>query len=210
MARTPNTLLPILLASALLASPGCTRGEAAPSADPVPAAAAAAGPVLDHPLRMLDGRPTKLSDWRGHALLLVNTASACGLTPQYEDLEALFGRYRARGLVVMAFPCNDFGGQEPGDAQTIGEFVAKTYGITFPIFEKQRLKGEKSPLWKTLTEDLPPGLRGEVKWNFTKFLVNPEGRVVARFDPATSPLAPEVLAAIERVLPPTPPSKPAR
>ena len=187
-----------LLALAL-ASPGCGRSDL----DPAAAAPATAdkGPVVDHAVKLLDGSQTKLSDWRGHALLIVNTASQCGLTPQYEDLEALYQRYRARGLVVMAFPCNDFGGQEPGDAKTIGEFVAKTYGITFPIFEKQALKGSKSPLWKTLTEDLPAGLRGEVKWNFAKFLVNPDGHVVARFDPATSPLDPEVTSAIERVLP---------
>jgi glutathione peroxidase len=180
---------------------GCGGGEAGATA----AVPASAGPVLDHAVKLLDGRPTKLSEWRGHALLIVNTASECGLTPQYEDLEALHQRYQARGLVVMAFPCNDFGGQEPGDAKTIGEFVARTYGITFPIFEKQSLKGTKSPLWKTLTEELPPGLRGEVKWNFSKFLVNPDGRVVARFDPATSPLAPEVTSAVERVLPPSRP-----
>jgi len=188
----------------LTSLPGCGRADLDQAAAAAPATAAPA-PVLDHTVRLLDGSPTKLSDWRGHALLIVNTASECGLTPQYEGLEALYQRYRARGLVVMAFPCNDFGGQEPGDAKTIGEFVAKTYGITFPIFEKQTLKGAKSALWKTLTEELPAGLRGEVKWNFTKFLVNPEGRVVARFDPGTNPLDPEVTAAVERALPATSP-----
>jgi len=162
-----------------------------------------AGPTIDHKVRMLDGKDASLSDWRGHTLLIVNTASECGLTPQYEELEALYQRYSGRGLVVMGFPSNDFGGQEPGDSKQIGEFVAKTFGITFPMFDKQVVKGaNKSPLYKTLTEGLSPTLRGEIKWNFEKFLVGPDGKVIARFAPKTTPLDPAVTAAIEANLPP--------
>lgn len=158
--------------------------------------------IIDHAVKLLDGQDARLSDWRGHTLLLVNTASQCGLTPQYEELETLWQTYRDRGLVVMGFPSNDFGGQEPGDAREIQEFVVKSFGISFPMFEKQKVKGpDKSPLYRTLTEAVRPEFRGEVKWNFGKFLVDPSGRVVARFEPRVSPLDPTVKAAIEQHLP---------
>ncbi len=164
----------------------------------------ALGPKIDHEVKTLDGQPMALSQLRGRALLIVNTASQCGYTPQYEGLQTLYERYRERGLEVLAFPCNDFGGQEPGDAKTIRDYLAKTFQVSFPVFEKQRIKGasaDKSPLWRTLTEELPDGLRGEVKWNFSKFLVNPEGFVVARFDSGVDPLDSQVIAAIEAHLP---------
>lgn len=196
-----------------LGSAGCENRDAAKAGPPgAPEAGAALGaeakkdgapePIIDHAVRLLDGQEVRLSDWRGHTLLIVNTASQCGLTPQYEELETLWQTYRGRGLVVMGFPSNDFGGQEPGDARQIQDFVVKTFGISFPMFEKQKVKGaDKSPLYRTLTEAVRPEFRGEVKWNFGKFLVDPEGRVVARFEPRIAPLDATVKAAIEAHLP---------
>ena len=155
-------------------------------------------PVLDHCVRTITGEAASLADYRGKALLIVNTASECGLTPQYSGLEALQARYRDRGLVVLGFPCNDFGGQEPGDAGQIQSFCRAQFGVSFPMFEKVRAKGDKSPLYKTLTEQLPEGLKGEIRWNFTKFLVDRDGHAVKRFEPTVDPGAPEVAAAIEK------------
>ena len=157
-------------------------------------------PVLEHSLRTITGESASLADYRGKALLIVNTASECGLTPQYRGLEALQARFKDRGLVVLGFPCNDFGAQEPGDGAQIQQFCRAQFGVSFPMFEKVRAKGDKSPLFKTLTEALPDGLKGEIGWNFTKFLVDREGRVVRRFEPTVEPEAPEVVAAIEAVL----------
>ena len=156
-------------------------------------------PVLDHPVRTITGEDASLADYRGKALLIVNTASECGLTPQYRGLEALQAKYADRGLVVLGFPCNDFGAQEPGDSAQIQTFCRTQFGVSFPMFEKVRAKGDKSPLYRTLTE-LPGELGGEIKWNFTKFLVDRDGRVVRRFEPTVDPGAPEVTAAIEAVL----------
>jgi glutathione peroxidase len=198
----------VLTATALL-SAACSSPDDAlagapkePPAGPV-APPRALGPKIEHEVRLLDGTPLKLSELRGQALLIVNTASECGYTPQYEGLQTLHERYGARGLAVLAFPSNDFGGQEPGDAKTIRDYLDKTFHVSFPVFEKQRLKGpDKSPLWKTLTEELPEGLRGEIKWNFTKFLVNTEGYAVARFPSGVDPLADELVLAVEAHLPP--------
>ena len=159
--------------------------------------------LYDIPLKTLAGQPFNLADLKGQVLLVVNVASRCGLTPQYEGLEKLHEKFGARGLAVLGFPCNDFLGQEPGSADEIQSFCTTNYGVRFPMFEKQKVKGpDKSPLYKTLTEDLPEGLRGEVKWNFTKFLVDPSGRVVARFASDVDPLDASVTTAIEAVLPP--------
>jgi glutathione peroxidase len=158
--------------------------------------------TLEHEVTMLDGSSKSLADYRGKTLLVVNTASECGYTPQYADLQRVYAQYRDRGLEVLAFPSNDFGGQEPGDAEQIREFVDETFSIEFSMFDKVTIKGEdKSPLYATLTEQTGEGIRGEVKWNFTKFLVDPNGRVVARFEPNVRPIAPEVTAAIEHALP---------
>jgi glutathione peroxidase len=160
------------------------------------------GPVLDHKVKLLDGTDKSLADYRGKALLVVNTASECGFTPQYADLQEVYAKYKDRGLEVLAFPSNDFGGQEPGTPEQIREFVDKNYSVEFEMFDKVVIKGEdKAPLYKALTEETPDGIKGEVKWNFTKFLVDPQGRVVQRFEFAMSPSDPEVIAAIEKVLP---------
>ena len=161
---------------------------------------AASSVVLDHPVRTLQGQSQSLATYRGKVLLIVNTASECGLTPQYEGLQKLWDKYRDRGLVVLGFPCNDFGGQEPGSPEQIDSFCSGNFHVTFPLFEKVRAKGDKSPPYKTLTEDIDPALRGEIKWNFTKFLADRQGRAVARFEPAVTPDDPKLIAEIERLL----------
>lgn len=158
------------------------------------------GPALDHEVRTLAGAPRSLAEYRGQVLLIVNTASQCGLTPQYHALEALHQRFKGRGFSVLGFPCNDFGAQEPGTPEEIQAFCTTRFSASFPLFEKVRAKGDKSPLYRTLTEELPEGLRGEIKWNFTKFLVGKDGHVSHRFEPQIEPLAPEVMQAVERAL----------
>lgn len=157
-------------------------------------------PALDHEVKTLAGAPRSLAEYRGQVLLIVNTASQCGLTPQYHALEALHRKFKDRGFSVLGFPCNDFGAQEPGGAEEIASFCQSRFSVSFPLFEKVRAKGDKSPLYRTLTEELPEGLGGEIRWNFTKFLVGKDGRVLQRFEPQVEPLAPEVIAAVERAL----------
>lgn len=184
------------------------KDPAAPAAagkDPPAEAASPFKPndvVLDHAVTTLDGKPASLADYRGKAVLVVNTASQCGLTPQYAGLQKLYGEFRGRGLEVLAFPSDDFGHQEPGNAEEIRSFVDEKFAVEFPMFDKIHTTGpEIAPLYKTLTEQTGEGIRGEVKWNFTKFVVDPTGRVVARFDPDVEPDDPKLRAAIEAALP---------
>jgi glutathione peroxidase len=152
------------------------------------------------PVTAADGATTDLSAHRGRVLLIVNVASKCGFTPQYAGLEALHRRFADRGLSVLAFPCNQFGAQEPGDAAEIASFCSLTYDVTFPVFGKVDVNGaNEAPLFTHLKAQAP-GLLGSkgVKWNFTKFLVNREGRVVDRYAPQTKPEA--IAADIERLL----------
>jgi len=156
--------------------------------------------IYDFAVRDISGRDIALSAYRDKALLIVNTASQCGFTPQYEGLEALFRDLGPRGLVVLGFPCNQFGGQEPGDAAEIASFCKLTYDVTFPLFAKIDVNGpEASPLFAWLKAEAP-GLLGskDVKWNFTKFLVDRTGRDVERFAPSTKPQA--IRKAIEALL----------
>jgi glutathione peroxidase len=147
----------------------------------------------------LDGREVPLSQYKGKVLVIVNTASKCGFTPQYAGLEALYQQYKDRGVVVLGFPCNQFGGQEPGTATEIAEFCELNYGVSFPIFAKIDVNGpDAHPLYKFLKSE-QSGLLGvlgfgAIKWNFTKFLVNSEGKVTGRYAPTTTPaeLAPEI------------------
>ena len=177
-------------------------GVPAPTANgAAPTAPATGDKVIDHTVKTLDGEEISLARYRGKTLLIVNTASQCGLTPQYEQLEALQQKYASRGFMVLGFPCNDFGSQEPGSAEEIKTFCSSKYQVSFPLFEKVRALGDKSPLYKTLTEEVDPALRGEIKWNFTKFLVDSNGHVVARFEPLVKPLDPQVTAQIEKLLP---------
>ncbi|MGC8462816.1 MAG: glutathione peroxidase [Acidimicrobiales bacterium] len=157
----------------------------------------------DVPLRTLGGEETSLDAFRGTALLVVNVASKCGLTPQYEGLERLQETYAGRGFTVLGFPCNQFAGQEPGSSEEIATFCSVTYGVTFPLFEKVDVNGEgRHPLYAALTAAPDDdGVAGDVQWNFEKFVVSPEGEVRRRFRPTVDPEAAEVLAAIEAVLP---------
>ncbi len=145
--------------------------------------------VFDFSAAELGGAEQALARYRGQVLLIVNTASACGFTPQYQGLEALYQRYRAHGLTVLGFPCNQFGAQEPGDAQAIGAFCEKNYGVSFPLFAKVDVNGPAAhPLFVHLKKSAP-GLLGttSIKWNFTKFLVRKDGSVYKRYAPRTPP-----------------------
>ncbi|MFA9446711.1 glutathione peroxidase [Egicoccus sp. AB-alg6-2] len=157
----------------------------------------------DIPVRTLDGSPTSLAEHRDDAMLIVNVASRCGLTPQYATLEALHERYRDRGFSVIGVPCNQFGGQEPGTAEDIATFCSTSYGVTFPLLDKTDVNGPgRHPLYEVLTGHADEqGEAGDVQWNFEKFLVAPGGEVVARFRPTTLPDSDEVVRAIEAVLP---------
>lgn len=159
--------------------------------------------IFDAPIHTLSGEPTTLAEQQGKALLLVNVASRCGLTPQYEGLERVHERFADRGFTVLGFPCNQFMGQEPGSATDIATFCSTTYGVTFPLYEKIEVNGEgRHPIYQQLTE-VPDadGKAGDVTWNFEKFLVSPSGQIVARFRPQTEPEAPELVGAIEANLP---------
>ena len=171
-------------------------------AKPKLAAPKAEGPVLDHTVKTIKGEDKSLADFRGKALLVVNTASQCGYTPQYEGLQELYAKYKARGFEVLAFPSNDFGGQEPGSEDEIAGFVDETYGVQFPMFAKVPVKGDgKAPLFTTLTEQTAEGIKGEIKWNFTKFLVDPSGRVIARYESNVDPMDTDLTAQLEAILP---------
>ncbi|MFH8562311.1 glutathione peroxidase [Streptomyces sp. NPDC017988] len=159
--------------------------------------------VYQEEIGALRGGPADLSQFEGKAVLVVNVASKCGLTPQYAGLERLHEQYAARGFSVLGVPCNQFMGQEPGTSEEIADFCSATYGVTFPMTEKVDVNGEgRHPLYTRLV-DTPDaeGHTGDIRWNFEKFLVNGSGEVVARFGPRVEPDAPEVVAAIEKHLP---------
>lgn len=159
--------------------------------------------LYDIPLHTLTGEPISLGEHRGAALLVVNVASKCGLTPQYEGLERLQQRYAERGFTVLGVPCNQFAGQEPGTSEEIQTFCSTTYGVSFPLLEKIDVNGEqRHPLYAELTRTPDAqGEAGDVQWNFEKFLISPDGEVVGRFRPRTEPEADDVVAAIEAQLP---------
>jgi glutathione peroxidase len=159
--------------------------------------------VYDFPVNTLTGQAGSLGDLSGRTLLVVNVASKCGLTPQYEGLERLQERFSDRGFSVVGFPCNQFGGQEPGTADEIGAFCSVDYGVTFPLFEKIEVNGpDRHPIYTELTA-VPDaeGEAGDIQWNFEKFLVGPDGTVLGRFRPRTDPEDPALVAAIEDSLP---------
>jgi glutathione peroxidase len=161
----------------------------------------AAESVYDFTPSSIDGQPAPLSAWKGKVLLLVNVASKCGFTPQYKALESTYESYKDRGLVIVGFPANNFGGQEPGSNEEIKTFCSRTYNVQFPMMSKVSVKGEdQTPLYSFLTKEANPAIAGDIKWNFTKFLVNREGKVIARFESAVTPDSPEVKAAIEKAL----------
>jgi glutathione peroxidase len=159
--------------------------------------------LYDVDLATLDGEAGSLAPYKGKALLLVNVASQCGLTPQYAGLQRIYDAYSARGFAVLGFPCNQFGSQEPGTSDEIKTFCETSYGVSFPMFEKIEVNGPgRHALYEQLTEvSDAEGKAGDIQWNFEKFLVAPDGEVVARFRPLTEPEAPELIAALEANLP---------
>jgi glutathione peroxidase len=159
--------------------------------------------IYDAKINTLEGTPADLSAYEGKALLVVNVASKCGLTPQYEGLEKLHEQYASRGFEVLGFPCNQFMGQEPGTAEEIRDFCDTTYHVEFPLFEKIDVNGaNQHPLYAELEQQADAdGEAGDVKWNFEKFLVAPDGAVVGRFRPQVTPDDPALVAAIEAQLP---------
>jgi glutathione peroxidase len=155
-----------------------------------------ASSVHEFTLNSIEGKPAPLSAYQGKVVLIVNVASRCGFTPQYAGLEALYEKYIDRGFVILGFPANNFGGQEPGTNEEIKTFCSSKYNVTFPMYSKISVKGDdKAPLYQFLT-----ATGGEIQWNFTKFLVDKNGKVVARFEPKVTPESPEVAEAIEKAL----------
>ena len=148
----------------------------------------------------IDGQPKSLNDYKGKALLIVNTASRCGFTPQYRSMEALYEKYKNSGFEILAFPANNFRNQEPGSDAEIKNFCALNYKTTFPVFSKISVKGDDiHPLYAYLTG--AAGFEGPIKWNFNKFLVDPKGNIVARFDSPVDPLSADVTSRLEKILP---------
>ena len=155
--------------------------------------------IYDFTLNDIDGNPVSLSQFRGKVLLLVNTASFCGNTPQYTDLEQMYEQYRDKGFEILAFPANNFGQQEPGTNEEIKTFCYTKYSLSFPLFSKISVTGnDKHPLYRYLTEQSP--VPGEVEWNFQKYLVDRSGKIVARYHHRTKPFSPEIVQDVERVL----------
>ncbi len=166
------------------------------------ATAFAASGLYDFTMPALNGTPTPLAGFKGKVVLVVNVASQCGYTPQYEGLQALYAKYKDQGLVLAGFPANNFGGQEPGTNEEIGAFCRSKFGVTFPMFSKISVKGsDKAPLYQYLTDKTAnPKTGGEIQWNFTKFLVDRSGKVIQRFEPAVEPQSRELVSAVESTL----------
>ena len=158
--------------------------------------------VQDFTMKMIDGKSVSLSQFKGQVMLVVNVASQCGFTPQYEGLEKLYETYKAQGFVITGFPANNFGEQEPGTDAEIQTFCKSKYGVTFPMFSKISVAGaDKAPLYRFLTDTTAhPKTGGEIQWNFTKFLVDRDGKVIQRFEPSVEPLSKEVISAVEAAL----------
>ncbi|MDH5427081.1 MAG: glutathione peroxidase [Nitrospirota bacterium] len=155
--------------------------------------------IYDFTLDDIDGNPRALREFQGQVMMVVNTASFCGNTPQYEGLQTLYEQYRDQGFTILAFPANDFGQQEPGNNKEIAEFCYTKYSLEFPLFSKITVLGDqKHPLYRYLTENT--AFTGEIQWNFQKFLVNRQGQVIARYAPKQQPLAPEIVQDIEKAL----------
>jgi glutathione peroxidase len=165
------------------------------------AAGGGAASVYDYTVNSIDGKPTPLADFKGKVVLLVNVASRCGYTPQYTGLEALYEKYKDQGFVIVGFPANNFGAQEPGTNEEIKTFCKSKYSVTFPMMAKVSVKGDDTtPLYQFLTTKANPATEGEIKWNFTKFLVDKDGNVIARFEPKVTPEDPALVGAVEKTL----------
>jgi len=152
-------------------------------------------------LNSIDGKPAPLADYKGKVVLIVNVASRCGFTPQYSALESIYEKYKDRGFVILGFPANNFGAQEPGTNAEIKTFCSRKYNVSFPMFAKISVKGaDQVPLYTYLTQETETGIAGDIKWNFTKFLVDRNGKVIQRFEPEVTPDSKEVTEAIEMQL----------
>ena len=199
-AKDPKTVEPIKGPTAEMFDPAKLP---APGTAPAPVVVTKElEPMWNVPIKTLKGEPTTLAAYKGKALMLVNVASQCGNTPQYATLEALQKKYEAKGFTVIGFPCNQFGGQEPGTSEEISTFCATNYGITFPIMEKIEVNGpNRHDIYKALTPIKGDGREGDIKWNFEKFVVSADGTKVTRFSPSTKPDDPSVIAAVEASLP---------
>ncbi len=197
-------------------APAVVQGANAAAEDPANLPTAGAAPAAttisanqefasmwNAPIKTLQGQPTNLAAFKGKALLVVNVASKCGLTPQYSALEALQKKYADKGFTVIGFPSNQFAGQEPGSAEEIAKFCSATYGVTFPMMEKVDVNGDgRHEIYKALTEISDgTGHKGDIRWNFEKFVISADGSKITRFDPRTTPDNPAVVAAIEASLP---------
>ncbi|MBI3288851.1 MAG: glutathione peroxidase [Elusimicrobia bacterium] len=159
------------------------------------------GRIYEFEMTDIDGKPQKLSKYKGHPLLIVNVASLCGFTPQYKDLETLYGQYKDKGLRIAAFPANEFGAQEPGSDAEIKNFCLTKYALSFDLYSKISVKGPSiHPLYKYLTTE--SGLAGDVPWNFSKFLADKDGKIMARFGPDANPTGKDITSAIEKALNP--------
>jgi glutathione peroxidase len=160
--------------------------------------------VYDFTLNSIDGQPASLGAYKGKVLLVVNVASRCGFTPQYSALESVYEKYKDRGFVIVGVPANNFGAQEPGTNEEIKTFCTRKYNVQFPMMSKVSVKGpDTTPLYQYLTDpSLNPKTGGEIKWNFTKFLFDRNGNIVARFEPEVTPDSPQVVAAIEKAIAP--------
>lgn len=157
--------------------------------------------VHDYKVKDIDGKDVSLSEYDGHPLLIVNVASRCGATPQYENLQSVYEQFKDKGLVVLGFPANNYGGQEPGTDEEIKTFCSTKYDVTFPMFSKVSVKGDdKAPLFEYLTSAENPDKQGDIGWNFEKFLVGKDGKLLRRFKTGTKPDAPEVIEAIEKAI----------
>lgn len=191
--RMKRTVVAVLIG--LLALVGCSKSDAETKAN---TKAEGDRAVIDQKVKNIDGGEVSLKDYRGKAMLIVNVASNCGYTPQYKGLQSLHEKYKDKGLVVMGFPSNDFGGQEPGTESEIKNFCESRFDVSFPMFSKVKVKGDaKADLYKTLTAETGGD---EVKWNFTKFLVGKDGRVIKRFASGVEPESDELVAAVEAAL----------
>lgn len=182
-----------LMALLMMSGTPGTYGKTGPVAE---------GGIYSFTMKNIDGTDVPLSSFNGKVLLVVNVASKCGFTPQYKDLEALYRKYKDRGLVILGFPANNFGWQEPGTDAEIKTFCTTTYDVTFPMFSKISVKGkDQHPLYRYLTSDsTDPKFAGDVKWNFTKYLIDRKGDIVGRFGSSVKPLSDELVGAIESAL----------
>jgi len=167
----------------------------------VMAGSALSANIYDFTLPSIDGKPMPLAEFKGKVVLVVNVASRCGFTPQYSALESLYEKYKDQGFVIVGFPANNFGAQEPGTNEEIKTFCSRKYNVTFPMYSKVSVKGDdQTPLYQYLTKQTAAPIAGEIKWNFTKFLVDRNGNIVQRFESAVTPDSKEVVSAVEKEL----------